>query len=53
MVLNAVSVNRDFIVGAHSLINSDLPNFSVAVGVPAQIIRNRKDWVVLRVTACI
>ena len=42
-VLDGVSVGHDSIVGAHSLVTRDLPAFSVAVGSPARVIRNRKD----------
>ncbi len=41
-VLNEVSVNRDYIVGTHSLVNRDLPGYSVAVEVPTRIFRNWK-----------
>ena len=42
-VLDGVTIGRDCIVGAHSLVNTDLPEFSVAVGVPARITKNRKQ----------
>lgn len=42
-VLDGVTIGGDCIVGAHSLVNTDLPEFSVAVGVPARITKNRKQ----------
>ena len=42
-VLDGTAIGRDCIVGAHSLVTTDIPDFSVAVGIPAKITRNRKD----------
>ena len=42
-VLDGVSVGSDCIVGAHSLVTKDVPDFSVIVGSPAKVIRDRRD----------
>ena len=41
-VLDGVSVGSDCIVGAHSLVTKDAPDFSVIVGSPAKVIRDRR-----------
>ena len=38
-----VSIGHDTIVGAHSFVANDLPPYSVAVGNPARVIRNRQN----------
>ena len=40
-VLGGVSVGDGCVVGAGSVVRDDLPPFSVAVGVPARVIRKR------------
>jgi sugar O-acyltransferase (sialic acid O-acetyltransferase NeuD family) len=42
-VINGISIGNDTIVGASSLLNSNLPNNVVAYGNPAKIIRQRKS----------
>jgi acetyltransferase-like isoleucine patch superfamily enzyme len=41
-ILDGVSVGTGCVVGAGALVKDSLPEYSVAVGVPAKIIRNRK-----------
>jgi len=41
-VLPGVSVGENSIVGAHSLVNSNIPDNVVAFGVPAKIVRQLK-----------
>lgn len=41
-VKHGVKIGDDSILGAASYLNHDLPDFSVAYGVPAKFIRNRK-----------
>jgi len=43
IVLDAVSVGRDCAVGAGAVVTKDLPDRSIAVGVPARVIRERSD----------
>lgn len=42
-VLRGTTVGRGCVVAAHCLINADVPDFSVAVGVPVRVVRNRVD----------
>ena len=38
-ILPGVSIGKNSIIGAHSLVNKDIPNDVIAFGVPAKIIR--------------
>ena len=40
-VLRGVSIGRGCVVAANAVVNRDLPPFSVAVGVPARVVRDR------------
>jgi len=40
-VLRGVTVGRGCVVAANAVVNRDLPAFSVAVGVPARVVRDR------------
>jgi acetyltransferase-like isoleucine patch superfamily enzyme len=40
-VLRGVTIGRGCVVAAHSLVNRDLPEYAVAVGVPARVVRDR------------
>jgi acetyltransferase-like isoleucine patch superfamily enzyme len=42
-VLRGVNVGRGCVLAAHTVVNKDLPAYSVAVGVPARVVRNRVD----------
>ena len=39
-VLPGVTIGRECIIGAHSIVTKDLPDFSVAYGVPAKVAKN-------------
>ncbi|MFN9717683.1 MAG: acyltransferase [Planctomycetota bacterium] len=39
----AASIGKHCIVGAHSLVLSPIPDYSIAVGSPARVIRDRRD----------
>jgi acetyltransferase-like isoleucine patch superfamily enzyme len=47
-ILPNVTIGRHVIIGANAVINRDIPPFSVAVGVPARVIKrydfNLKQW---------
>jgi len=43
IVLDGVRVGHDSIVGAGAVVTSDLPPYSIAVGVPAKVVRLRTD----------
>ena len=38
-ILPGVTVGKNSIVGAHSLINKDIPDNAIALGVPAKVVR--------------
>ncbi|MFM9138588.1 MAG: acyltransferase, partial [Actinomycetota bacterium] len=42
VVLPGVTIGKHVAVGAHSVVTKDLPDFCVAVGNPARIIRIRE-----------
>ncbi len=44
-VLRGTRVGRGCVLGAHALVKGDVPDFGVAVGAPARVVRNRHaDW---------
>ncbi|MFZ1027771.1 MAG: DapH/DapD/GlmU-related protein [Limnoraphis robusta] len=45
IVLDGVKIGKGCIVGAGAVVTKNLPDYSVAVGVPAKIIQNRQDTV--------
>lgn len=40
-ILGNVKIGRGSIIGAGALVNKDIPEFSVAVGVPAKVVKKR------------
>lgn len=42
-VLPGVRVGAHSIIGAGAVVNQDIPDYSIAAGVPARVIRSRKD----------
>ncbi len=42
-VLKGVTVGDGCVVGAGSVVNKDLPPYSIAVGVPAKVVRSRGE----------
>lgn len=40
-VLDGVRIGKDSIIGTGAVVNADIPEFSIAAGVPAKIIRKR------------
>ena len=42
-ILPGVTIGKNSIVGAHSLVNKDIPDNVVAFGVPAKVIRKIKN----------
>jgi acetyltransferase-like isoleucine patch superfamily enzyme len=43
VILPGVRIGKGAIVGAGAVVNKDIPQFTVAAGVPAKVIRNRED----------
>ena len=48
-ILPGVTIGRHAVIGANSVVNRDVPPFSVAVGAPARVVKRydfeRKQWV--------
>lgn len=42
IILQGVTIGEGAIIGAGSVVTKDVPSFSVAVGVPARVIKERK-----------
>ena len=42
VVADGVRIGRDAVVGAGAVVTSDVPEFHVAAGVPARVIRDRR-----------
>ncbi|MGD9985239.1 acyltransferase [Pseudonocardia sp.] len=42
-VLRGTRIGRGAVLGAHAVARGDIPEFSIAVGAPARVVRNRVD----------
>jgi acetyltransferase-like isoleucine patch superfamily enzyme len=42
-VQDGIVIGRDSIIGSGAVVTKDVPEFSIAAGVPAKILKNRKD----------
>lgn len=42
-VLDGVTIGRDCVIGTSAVVNSDISDYSIAVGIPAKIIRDRRE----------
>ena len=42
-ILDGVSIGRGCVIGAGSLVTANIPDYSIAVGVPARVIRTRNE----------
>jgi len=42
-VVDGVTIGKGSVVGAGAVVNKSLPPYSVAVGVPAKVIKDRRD----------
>ena len=43
LILDGVRIGHDAIIGGGSVVTKDVPPYSIAVGSPARVIKNRKD----------
>ncbi|MHB1346012.1 MAG: DapH/DapD/GlmU-related protein [Candidatus Humimicrobiaceae bacterium] len=43
-VLDGINIGNDTIIGASAVVNKDVAPFSVAVGIPAKVIKNRQPY---------
>jgi serine acetyltransferase len=51
MVLPGSHIGRHVVIGANSVVSGDIPDYSVAVGVPARVIRSYEEgrgWIDVR-----
>jgi acetyltransferase-like isoleucine patch superfamily enzyme len=42
-VLKGTRIGRGCVMGAHAVVRGDIPEYSIAVGSPARVVRNRQD----------
>lgn len=42
-ILDGVTIGRDSVIGAGSVVTGDIPDFAIAVGRPARVVRIRKN----------
>ena len=43
IIMPGVTIGNGCIIGAGAIVTNDIPAYSVAVGVPARVVRNRKE----------
>ena len=41
-VLRGTTIGRGCVLGSHAVVKGDIPDFSIAVGAPAKVVKNRK-----------
>ena len=45
-VLTGVTIGEGSIIGSGSIVTKDIPKYSIAIGSPAKVIKNRKNEIV-------
>jgi acetyltransferase-like isoleucine patch superfamily enzyme len=43
VVADGVKIGRDAVIGAGAVVTNDIPDFHVAAGVPARVLRDRRS----------
>ena len=43
IVLDGVEIGHDAVIGAHAVVTDDIPPFAVAAGIPARVVRDRRE----------
>lgn len=43
-ILKGVHIGKNVVVGCGSIVSKDIPDNSIAVGIPARVVRNNVDW---------
>jgi acetyltransferase-like isoleucine patch superfamily enzyme len=51
VVLDGVRVGRGAVIGANSVVTSDVPDMAIAVGTPARVVKTRQTMTVVRSSA--
>jgi acetyltransferase-like isoleucine patch superfamily enzyme len=41
-ILRGTTIGRGCVIGAHAVVKGDIPDYSIAVGAPAKVVKNRK-----------
>jgi acetyltransferase-like isoleucine patch superfamily enzyme len=41
-ILRGTRIGRGCVLGAHAVVKGDIPDYSIAVGSPAKVVKNRK-----------
>src|SRR5699024_942362 len=41
-VLRGTTIGRGCVLGSHAVVKGDVPDFSIAVGAPAKVVKNRQ-----------
>lgn len=44
MIVGNVKIGKHCVIGANSVVTKDVPDYSVAVGIPARVIKNIKNY---------
>lgn len=44
IILPGVTIGKGSVIGAGAVVSRDIPPYSVAIGVPARVVKNRKDF---------
>jgi acetyltransferase-like isoleucine patch superfamily enzyme len=48
VVVDGVTIGKGSVVGAGAVVNKSLPPYSVAVGVPAKVVKDRREAAAVR-----
>jgi acetyltransferase-like isoleucine patch superfamily enzyme len=44
-ILRNTTIGRGCVLGSHAVVKGDIPDYSIAVGAPAKVVKNRKmSW---------
>ena len=41
-VLRGTTIGRGCVLGSHAVVRGDIPDYSIAVGAPAKVVKNRQ-----------
>lgn len=44
VIVGNVKIGKHCVIGANSVVTKDVPDYSVAVGIPARVIKNIKNY---------